>query len=83
MFTLWAQALHVPRVSRAFRSLGSLTSHQETYSKPLAQDPALGSKSFLLQEGNSQRFVTSVTQRVDDMGRASEDIGSRGFHLHE
>ena len=38
---------------------------------------------LLLQEGHSQWFVTSVTQRVDDMGRASEDIGSRGFHLHE
>ena len=36
-----------------------------------------------VQVGNSQRFVTSVTQRVGDMGRASEDIGSRGFHLHE
>ena len=35
-------------------SLGCLKSHQETHSEPLAQDSALGSKSFLLQEGNSQ-----------------------------
>ena len=49
-----ARALHVPRVSPAFCSLGCLKSHQETHSEPLVQDPALGSKSFLLQEGNSQ-----------------------------
>ena len=81
--TLWARALHVPRVSPAFCSLGCLKSHQETHSEPLTQESALRSKSFLLQEGNSQWFVTSVTQRVDNMGRASEDFGSRGFHLHE
>ena len=38
--TLWARALHVPRVSLAFCSLGSLKSHQETHSEPLTQDPA-------------------------------------------
>ncbi|XP_010831168.1 PREDICTED: zinc finger and SCAN domain-containing protein 5B-like [Bison bison bison] len=44
MVTLWARALHVPRVSHA--SLGSLKSHQETHSEPLVQDPALGSSPF-------------------------------------
>ena len=52
--TLWAGALHVPLVLPAFCSLGCLKSHQETHSEPLAQDPALRSKLFLLEEGNSE-----------------------------
>ena len=44
--THWARALHVPPVSPAFCSLGSLTSHQETHSKPVALTLLVGSKSF-------------------------------------
>ena len=48
--TLWARALHVPRVSPVFCSLRSVKSHQETHSKPLAQDPALGPSPFCFKK---------------------------------
>ena len=48
--TLWARALHVPRVSPVFCSLRSVKSHQETHSEPLAQDPALGPSPFCFKK---------------------------------